>query len=429
MVHARPVVEALEERQRGQPHQVVEAVLVARQQHQVVRGVARAVGAGAARDIRLHAENRLDPGLARLLVELDGAEQRTVISERQRRHAQFSRPRDHAADRAGAVEQRVVAVIVEVDEVGVFHGASCAAALSSARGAPARADQARCPANLSQSYRSPGAGFRPCPPRSRRHAMRSARRRRARLPAQLAIHRVPLARTPAAIHHDRTGARVHPAAFLRQPRLERPARIGRRAAARARRLEQARCAAPRGPRRTRTVRGAPGARSTTAASIRRRCATASSISPAPRSQATGCPRARVRRRVEQIPVAVPPRVEPELAIRMRDRHGRAQADWLAQREPVGAEVERAPHRNQVPDRRHARASRRGASPSRIPDQSAIPRPSASRIRARAPPPARCWPALFSCWTSSVSSGGGGESNSATNDRSAVMPGQIARSGS
>ena len=51
--------------------------LVARQQHQVVACVAVPVLALAARDVGLHAHDRLHAGLARLLVELDRAEQRS----------------------------------------------------------------------------------------------------------------------------------------------------------------------------------------------------------------------------------------------------------------------------------------------------------------------------------------------------------------
>ena len=126
VIDARLVVEALEERERGQPDQVLETLLVARQQHEVVGRITRAVLAAAARDVGLHADDRLDAGLLGLLVELDRAEHRAVISQRHRRHAEFDRLLDHARNRARAVQQRIVAVIMEMDEVGGLHGASCA---------------------------------------------------------------------------------------------------------------------------------------------------------------------------------------------------------------------------------------------------------------------------------------------------------------
>jgi len=87
----------------------------------VVGGVAGAVLAPAARDVGFHAEDRLDPDLERLLVELDRPEQRAVVGEGKRRHAQRGGALQHARDRTGAVEERVVAVVVEVDEVRVRH--------------------------------------------------------------------------------------------------------------------------------------------------------------------------------------------------------------------------------------------------------------------------------------------------------------------
>ena len=126
VVDARLVVEPLQERERRQAHQVPEPDLVARQQHQVVSRIARLVLAPAPRDVGLHAHQRLDARLARLLIELDRAEQRAVVGERERRHRQLGRAFHHARDRARTVEQRVVAVVVEVHEVGVVHGASCA---------------------------------------------------------------------------------------------------------------------------------------------------------------------------------------------------------------------------------------------------------------------------------------------------------------
>ena len=134
VVHAGLVVEALEEGERGEPHQVAKAGLVARQQDQVVHPrLARALRALAARDVGLHADDGLDPGLARRLVELDRPEHGAVVGEGERRHAHARRLLDHRVDRRGAVEQRVVAVIVQVDEVDELHCAPCLRVMRGAR--------------------------------------------------------------------------------------------------------------------------------------------------------------------------------------------------------------------------------------------------------------------------------------------------------
>ena len=145
VVHARLVVEALEEGERGEPHQVAKAPLVARQQDQVVGAVAGAVAAAPAGDVRLHPDDRLDARLARRLIELDRPEQRAVVGEGQGRHRQLGGARHHALDGARAVEQRIVAVVVEVDEVGMVHGASCAAGMSARRREPPRFNLAQRP--------------------------------------------------------------------------------------------------------------------------------------------------------------------------------------------------------------------------------------------------------------------------------------------
>ena len=134
VVDARLVVEALEEGERREAHEVLEAALVARQEHQVVRRLPGAVVAAPAGDVGLHAQDRLDAGLPGRLVELHGPEQGAVVGEGQGRHAELGGPLHHAGDRARAVEQRVVAVVVEVDELGLLHGASCARGRSSKGG-------------------------------------------------------------------------------------------------------------------------------------------------------------------------------------------------------------------------------------------------------------------------------------------------------
>ena len=51
-------------------------------------------------------------------IELDDAAQRAVVGERHGRHAQLLGPLDEALHTAGAVEQRVLAVDVQMDEIG-----------------------------------------------------------------------------------------------------------------------------------------------------------------------------------------------------------------------------------------------------------------------------------------------------------------------
>jgi hypothetical protein len=66
--------------------------------------------------IDLTPENRLDLGPARLLVELHGSEEVAVVREGGRRHPQGAGPLEERLDLDGAVEERVLAVEVEVDE-------------------------------------------------------------------------------------------------------------------------------------------------------------------------------------------------------------------------------------------------------------------------------------------------------------------------
>ena len=121
VVHAGAVIETLEEGQRRQPHEVVEAPLVARQQHQMVGRVARAIGALAAGDVGLDADDRLDAGFSGLLIELDRSEHHAVVRQRERRHLQLGSTLDHARDGIRPIEQRIVAVVMEMYEVGMLH--------------------------------------------------------------------------------------------------------------------------------------------------------------------------------------------------------------------------------------------------------------------------------------------------------------------
>ena len=118
-VDARLRVVALEEAERGELDQVGVALVRLGQQRQV-RVAARA-GVAVVGDVDLAAHDRLDPLLRRLLVEVDGAGQRAVVGQRHRRHLELGRACGERGDPARPVEDRVLAVDVQVDEVGA-HG-------------------------------------------------------------------------------------------------------------------------------------------------------------------------------------------------------------------------------------------------------------------------------------------------------------------
>ena len=73
------------------------------------------VGAAIVDQVGLEPEDRLDPVLAAGLVVLDRAVHDAVVGEPERRHAELRRALGHRLDLAGAVEQRVLAVDVQVD--------------------------------------------------------------------------------------------------------------------------------------------------------------------------------------------------------------------------------------------------------------------------------------------------------------------------
>ena len=121
LVDARLVVEALGVARRHQLDQVVIALVGLGEEHEVVRRLARRAALGAPiarRDVDLAAEDRVDPALARLVVEDDRREHVAVLGDRHRRHLQLDRLVEQFFDPAGAVEQRVLGVQMQVDEVG-----------------------------------------------------------------------------------------------------------------------------------------------------------------------------------------------------------------------------------------------------------------------------------------------------------------------
>ena len=108
--------EAFEEPGRGQLHQVGEALVARGQQRQVV---ALVLGLFLDRpavvdQVGLEADDRLDPVLPAGLVEVDRAVHHAVVGQPQRRLPQRRGALGHRVDLAGAVEQRVLAVGVQM---------------------------------------------------------------------------------------------------------------------------------------------------------------------------------------------------------------------------------------------------------------------------------------------------------------------------
>ena len=112
LVDARPVVEAFRVAGGHQLDQIPVALVGLRQQHQMVRFGLRAalLEPAALRDVDLAAENRLEPALARVVVEDDRREQVAVLGHGERRHLQLDRFVEQLVDPAGAVEERELGV-------------------------------------------------------------------------------------------------------------------------------------------------------------------------------------------------------------------------------------------------------------------------------------------------------------------------------
>jgi len=119
LVDAGLVVHALHLADRAQAHEVQVALVVGGEQRQVVRiavDPSLAQEARAGRHVDLAADDRLDPGVLARLVEVDGAVHDAVVGEADRRHLELGRPRHHGGDAARPIEQRVLGVVMEVDE-------------------------------------------------------------------------------------------------------------------------------------------------------------------------------------------------------------------------------------------------------------------------------------------------------------------------
>jgi len=119
-VDARLVVVALEIPGRGELDQVRVARVRLGQQRQV--RVALLLRVPVLGDVDLAADDRLDALLRRVLVELHRAGERAVVRERDRRHLELGCARRERRNPAGAVEDRVLGVDVQVDEGRLGHG-------------------------------------------------------------------------------------------------------------------------------------------------------------------------------------------------------------------------------------------------------------------------------------------------------------------
>ena len=108
-VHTRAVVEALRVSDGRQLYQVLVALHVPGQNHEVVVGPFSLAGFGAVsavagRDVGLHADDRLEAGGAGLFLEGPHAEQAPVVRERERRHLELLGLPDQVRDAIRAVE-------------------------------------------------------------------------------------------------------------------------------------------------------------------------------------------------------------------------------------------------------------------------------------------------------------------------------------
>src|SRR5689334_6735859 len=72
-----------------------------------------AVGRG---DVGLHADDRFDAGLFRLLLKLPGGVEITMVGDRQPGLLELLRPPDQVIDPVRAVEERVLRVAMEMNE-------------------------------------------------------------------------------------------------------------------------------------------------------------------------------------------------------------------------------------------------------------------------------------------------------------------------
>jgi hypothetical protein len=250
-VHPGLVEEPLEARQRGHPEEVVHARGVLGQQRHVGVGAAAgdvvvaavvpsAPGCGrAARargDVRLDADDRLDPVLARRPPELVGAEDVAVVGGGHGGHAHPGGLAEQVVDPGRAVQHRVLGVHVQVHEgvAGRRSGRHEAPPEGSSRAARTRdrsRDRRRGTAGSTRSgpgRTGPGKG--PAPPAAALLAGSAGIRvGAARQPDDCVRrqHRHPVGQFPASPAASQDGGRVGPAARLRRPAHGTPAQLRR----------------------------------------------------------------------------------------------------------------------------------------------------------------------------------------------------------
>ena len=119
-IDARFVVVAFEEALGDEGHQVSVSHQVCCQQRHVGFVAHGTVEAPPGRDVRLAAQNGREPHLARRVVKLHRAVHHAVVRQRDGRRSGLRRPAAKLVDSAGAVEQRVFGVDVQMDEL--IHG-------------------------------------------------------------------------------------------------------------------------------------------------------------------------------------------------------------------------------------------------------------------------------------------------------------------
>jgi len=122
-VHPRlAAMEPLQEAGARQRHEVAEALVVRRQERQVVALDLLAAYPAVVHEVGLEPHKRLDAVLLARLAELHGAVHHTVIGERDGGLAEARGAFGELVDLAGAVEQRILGMDVEVDAAGCRHG-------------------------------------------------------------------------------------------------------------------------------------------------------------------------------------------------------------------------------------------------------------------------------------------------------------------
>jgi len=92
----------------------------------VVGGVAARLAAlviaAAGSDVGLVADDWIDAGVAALPIEFERPIEIAMVRDRQGVHPQLFGPRDHAVDRAGPVQEAVVAVTMQMNKRRRGHG-------------------------------------------------------------------------------------------------------------------------------------------------------------------------------------------------------------------------------------------------------------------------------------------------------------------